>query len=108
MLAVFDVMSNARGAPPRRVARPALWERRRLHSNEAWPTEARRGRRHDGCSHLRILEDADTMKAPAKQLDELYDLIGKIKTAMLTTRRPDDRLVSRPMATQQREPIADL
>ena len=43
-----------------------------------------------------------------KQLDELYALIEKIKTAMLTTRRPDGRLVSRPMATQKRDPIADL
>ena len=44
----------------------------------------------------------------SKQLDELYDLIAQIKTAMLTTRRQDGRLVSRPMATQKREPIADL
>jgi general stress protein 26 len=43
-----------------------------------------------------------------KHIDELYELIEKIKTAMLTTRRPDGRLVSRPMATQKREPIADL
>ena len=43
-----------------------------------------------------------------KQLDELYDLIQQIKTAMFTTRRADGRLVSRPMATQKRDPIADL
>ena len=43
-----------------------------------------------------------------KQIDELYELIDSIKTAMLTTRRVDGRLVSRPMATQKREPIADL
>jgi general stress protein 26 len=42
------------------------------------------------------------------QLDELYRLIEKIETAMFTTRRPDGRLVSRPMATQKPEPIADL
>ena len=30
-----------------------------------------------------------------KPLDELYALIEKIETAMLTTRRPDGRLVSR-------------
>jgi general stress protein 26 len=46
--------------------------------------------------------------APGKQIDALYELIGKIKTAMLTTRRADGRLVSRPMATQKRDPIADL
>jgi general stress protein 26 len=43
-----------------------------------------------------------------KQIDELYALVAQIKTAMLTTRRQDGRLVSRPMATQKREPIADL
>ena len=43
-----------------------------------------------------------------KQIDELYGLIAKIETAMFTTRRPDGRLVSRPMATQERDPIADL
>ena len=48
-----------------------------------------------------------TEKKP-EQLDELYQLIEKIEVAMLTTRRPDGRLVSRPMATQEREPIADL
>lgn len=41
-------------------------------------------------------------------LDELYQLVEKIEVAMLTTRRPDGSLVSRPMATQEREPIADL
>ncbi|HEX6926327.1 MAG TPA: pyridoxamine 5'-phosphate oxidase family protein [Longimicrobiaceae bacterium] len=44
----------------------------------------------------------------AKQLDELYELIDKIETAMFTTRRPDGRLVSRPMATQKRDPLADI
>jgi general stress protein 26 len=43
-----------------------------------------------------------------KQLDELYKLVENIKTAMFTTRRADGRLVSRPMATQKRDPIADL
>lgn len=43
-----------------------------------------------------------------EQLDELYQLIEKIEVAMLTTRRPDGRMVSRPMATQEREPFADL
>ena len=43
-----------------------------------------------------------------KKLNELYRLIEKIETAMFTTRRPDGRLVSRPMATQKRDPIADL
>ena len=49
-----------------------------------------------------------TGSTQTKQLDELYGLVAQIKTAMLTTRRVDGRLVSRPMATQKREPIADL
>ncbi len=43
-----------------------------------------------------------------KKLDELYGLIEGIEIAMFTTRRPDGRLVSRPMATQKREPGTDL
>ena len=39
---------------------------------------------------------------------ELYDLIDGIEIAMFTTRRPDGRLVSRPMATQARAAGADL
>jgi general stress protein 26 len=44
----------------------------------------------------------------AKKIDELYDLIGGIETAMFTTRRPNGQLVSRPMATQERIEGADL
>jgi general stress protein 26 len=43
-----------------------------------------------------------------KQLDTLHELIQDIKIAMMTTSRPDGRLVSRPMATQERQPDADL
>jgi general stress protein 26 len=39
---------------------------------------------------------------------QLYDLIDGIEVAMFTTRRPDGRLVSRPMATQARAAGADL
>ena len=49
-----------------------------------------------------------TDKATGKQLDDLHELIADIETAMLTTRRPDGRLVSRPMATQERDGISDL
>lgn len=42
------------------------------------------------------------------RIEELYDLIDDIEIAMLTTRRPDGNLVSRPMATQDRAPGADL
>jgi general stress protein 26 len=46
--------------------------------------------------------------APSKKLDELYDLISGIETAMFTTRRSTGQLVSRPMATQDRIEGADL
>lgn len=44
----------------------------------------------------------------SKKIDELYDLIEGIETAMFTTRRPTGQLVSRPMATQDRIEGADL
>lgn len=43
-----------------------------------------------------------------KKLEELYELIDSIEIAHLTTRRPDGRLVSRPMATQEQGDFADL
>lgn len=43
-----------------------------------------------------------------KKLDDLYALVEGIATAMFTTRRPDGHLVSRPMATQERDPMADF
>jgi general stress protein 26 len=46
--------------------------------------------------------------AHSKKIDELYDLIEGIETAMFTTRRPNGQLVSRPMATQERIEGADL
>jgi general stress protein 26 len=46
--------------------------------------------------------------AQSKKIDELYDLIEGIETAMFTTRRPNGQLVSRPMATQERIEGADL
>ena len=46
--------------------------------------------------------------ADSKHIEELYDLIDGIEIAMLTTRRADGRLVARPMATQERQPGADL
>lgn len=49
-----------------------------------------------------------TDKPLTKKLDELYGLIEGIEIAMMTTRRADGSLVSRPMATQERQPGADL
>ena len=43
-----------------------------------------------------------------KKLDDLYKLIDGVETAMLTTRRPDGQLVSRPMQTQRRTSGTDL
>jgi general stress protein 26 len=50
----------------------------------------------------------DTEVPVQKKIDDLYELIEGIEIAMFTTRRRDGRLVSRPMATQPREPGADL
>lgn len=46
--------------------------------------------------------------APSKKIDDLYDLIEGIETAMFTTRRTNGQLVSRPMATQDRIEGCDL
>ena len=43
-----------------------------------------------------------------KKLDDLYELIDGIETAMVTTRRADGHLVSRPMQTQRRTSGTDL
>ena len=42
------------------------------------------------------------------ELEQLYEMIDEIEVAMLTTRREDDHLESRPMATQNRATGADL
>lgn len=51
---------------------------------------------------------ASSTTPTAKKIDELYGLIDQMEIALLTTRRPDGRLVTRPMATQERDPGADL
>ncbi|HKO88046.1 MAG TPA: pyridoxamine 5'-phosphate oxidase family protein [Burkholderiales bacterium] len=48
------------------------------------------------------------MNPETKDLEQLYRLIEKIEIAMLVTRREDGSLVSRPMATQKQDSIADL
>jgi len=42
------------------------------------------------------------------EIDKLYEMIGEIEIAMLTTRRPDGHLESRAMANQKRAAGADL
>jgi general stress protein 26 len=44
----------------------------------------------------------------ARELENLYEKIEDLETAMLTTRRADGHLVSRAMANQKRAPGADL
>jgi general stress protein 26 len=44
----------------------------------------------------------------SKKIEDLYKLIEGIEIAMMTTRRADGHLVSRPMATQARAAGADL
>ncbi|GAC1398334.1 MAG: hypothetical protein NVSMB68_14100 [Thermoanaerobaculia bacterium] len=43
-----------------------------------------------------------------KKIEQFYKLVDEIETAMLTTRRSDGHLTSRPMATQARAEGADL
>jgi general stress protein 26 len=50
----------------------------------------------------------DNRVSAEKKLDDLYALIEGIEVAMFTTRRPDGRMVSRPMQVQKREAGADL
>ena len=53
--------------------------------------------------------DRDDDVSTEKKLDDLYELIEDMEVCMMTTRRFDGRLVSRPMALQQRkEGTADL
>lgn len=48
-------------------------------------------------------------KTANEPIRKLHELVDEIKVAMMTTRRPDGRLVSRPMAKQEEEaPGADF
>jgi general stress protein 26 len=49
-----------------------------------------------------------TPASTEKKLEQMYGLVEGIEIAMLTTRRMDGHLVSRPMATQARAAGADL
>jgi len=50
------------------------------------------------------MHDAQDNVPSGKKIGELYRLIDGIEVAMFTTRRPDGRLVSRPMQVQGHEP----
>jgi general stress protein 26 len=53
-------------------------------------------------------KNADNEVPLEKKLDDLYALIDGIETAMMTTRRPDGHLVTRPMQVQRRTAGTDL
>ena len=55
-----------------------------------------------------VAKNTDDQVSAEKKLDDLYELIDGIEIAMLTTRRADGHLVSRPMQTQERESGPDL
>jgi general stress protein 26 len=55
-----------------------------------------------------LIKNRDDDAPLGKKLDDLYKLIDDIETAMLTTRRADGHLVSRPMQTQRRTTGTDL
>jgi general stress protein 26 len=53
-------------------------------------------------------KNRDEGTSTEKKLDDLYALIDGIETCMMTTRRPDGQLVSRPMQVQERTAGTDL
>ena len=55
-----------------------------------------------------VAKNTDDSVPTEKKLDDLYELIDGIDVAMLTTRRADGHLVSRPMQTQERTVGLDL
>jgi general stress protein 26 len=89
-------------------------------TSSAWPAKACVSRPSSGtdlarerlCSREFTRNSASATEAAmtdtGTKKTELYDLVEGIEIAMFTTRRPDGRLVSRPMATQARAAGADL
>jgi general stress protein 26 len=57
---------------------------------------------------MAVEKQRDVAVSTEKKLDDLYELIDGIDTALLTTRQIDGSLVSRPMAVQERRPGVDL
>jgi general stress protein 26 len=53
-------------------------------------------------------KSTDDSVSPSKKIEELYSLVEGIETAMLTSRRFDGTLISRPMATQEKRPRVDF
>ena len=57
---------------------------------------------------MRMEDEMDREVPVQKKIDDLYKLVEGIEVAMVTTRRSDGMLVSRPMATQEYRPGADF
>ena len=57
---------------------------------------------------MRMKDEMDHEVPVRKKIDDLYKLVEGIEVAMVTTRRPDGMLVSRPMGTQEHRPGADF
>jgi general stress protein 26 len=55
-----------------------------------------------------VEKNAAPPETTQEKIERLYELIDKIDTGLLTTRRSDGHLVSRPMARQDNAPGADL
>jgi general stress protein 26 len=53
-------------------------------------------------------KSTDDNVSPTKKIEELYSLVEGIENAMLTSRRFDGTLISRPMATQEKRPRVDF
>jgi len=53
-------------------------------------------------------KSTDDNVSSTKKIEELYSLVEGIETAMLTSRRFDGTLISRPMATQEKRPRVDF
>ena len=56
----------------------------------------------------RVTEENREAASRGEKIDELHALIEDMDVALLTTRRPDGHLVTRPMATQERRGVSDL
>ena len=57
---------------------------------------------------MRMEDEMDREVPVKKKIDDLYKLVEGIEVAMVTTRRSDGALVSRPMGTQEHRPGADF
>ena len=59
-------------------------------------------------NHTDTRPESSANLSTQEKLGQLYELIDDIEIALMTTRRADGSLVSRPMATQARAEGSDL